>query len=329
MFFQPMFLIVLFGLTGMGLAIFQFWKVKNKRQRIHWTLRGVAALMILFAGLRPSVPSLAPAELYNNQYDVYFVVDLTSSMVAEDWDSQKDPRLDGVREDINDLLDDYAGAKFSLITFNSTASLRVPLTPDSTAIASAANTMLPEVTAYSQGSSISKPLDLMKSTLAADKETSDRAKIVLYFGDGEQTDSSEPASFAPIKPYVTQAKVYGYGTSEGGRMKQQTGYYISTKDDKYIKDGSGKDGISVIDESNLKTMATQMGGTYEHRTPNKRIAAATLNNDQKLNLQKQDGASVNNTSEFYWIFLIPASLLFLIEAGYLFRTARYLGVKFK
>jgi len=329
MFFQPILIVVLLAAASVVAAGIQAFRIKSKSGRIHWTLRGLAAVFILLAGLRPSVPSLASAELYNSRYDVYFVVDLTSSMVAEDWDADGSTRLDGVREDINDLLDDYAGAKFSLITFNSTANLRVPLTPDSTAIASAANTMQPEVTLYSKGSSISTPVDLLEETLAGEAESSDRAKIVLYFGDGEQTSQSSPVSFQPVSQYLQQSRVYGYGTEAGGRMKTQTGYYIASKETEYIKDSAGQDGLSKIDVTNLEAIATQMGGSYEQRDAGSRIEPVTLTNDQKLDLQKEEGASVNNTSEYYWIFLIPVALLVIIEAAFMFRTARLLGVKFK
>lgn len=329
MFFQPMPIVIILSALAVALAVYQFFKTKNKKQRIHWILRITAALLILFAGLRPSVPTISEAEVYNSRYDVYFVVDLTSSMVAEDWDTEGSTRLDGVRGDINNVLDDYLGAKFSLITFSSVANLRVPLTPDSTAIASAVNTMLPEVTAYSTGSSISTPLEVLQATLAADAETNDRAKIVLYFGDGEQTADAEPESFEPVQKLVEQARVYGYGTETGGKMQIQTGYYISSGTDEYIKDSAGVDGLSIIGTDNLETIASQLGGEYEHRTADERISTVSLTDDQKLDLQQEEGASINNTTEYYWIFLIPVALLLIIEAAFLFRAARLLGVKLK
>jgi Ca-activated chloride channel family protein len=330
MFLQPLIPVIIVSAITLVLLGYQFFKQKNRKQRIHIALRGLAVLLILVAGLRPSVPSISGSEVYNSKYDIYLVVDLTSSMVAEDWDGEESTRLDGVREDINDLLDDYVGAKFSLITFNSTANLRVPLTPDSTAIASAVNTMLPEVTIYSKGSSISTPVELLETTLTQkDEEDADRANIVLYFGDGEQTSSEDPESFESLKKNVEQSKVYGYGTEEGGRMKIQTGYYVSNGKQEYIQDNSGKDGLSIINEENLKAIANQLGGEYEHRTVDGRIQAIDLTDDQKLGLKQEEGSSVNNTQEFYWIFLIPVALIMIVEAAFMFRAAKLLGVKRK
>jgi Ca-activated chloride channel family protein len=331
MFFQPLIPVIFIGAVALIICAVMGFKAKNGNSRFHWGLRAFAALLILTAGFRPSTQTLSVSESYNNRYNVYFVVDLTSSMVAEDWDGQK-TRLEGVREDINDLLDDYVGAKFSLITFNSTATVRVPLTPDSTALASSINTMLPEVTKYSKGSSISEPKKILEDTLKGQNELDsegERSNIILYFGDGEQTSSSQPESFASVAKYTAAAKVYGYGTKQGGKMKTQTGYYISSEKDSYIKDTSGNDGLSIINEDNLKTIAKDLGGDYNHRDVGSRVDAAHLSNDQKVELEKKEGANINNTIEYYWILLIPFLLIMFVEAGSLGRRANRLGVKFK
>lgn len=331
MFFQPMIPVIVIGTLILGASIVFGVKSKDRKSRFHWGLRVFAALLLITAGFRPSEQVLSMSESYNNRYNVYFVVDLTSSVAAEDWNG-KSPRLDGVRDDINNLLDDYVGSKFSLITFNSKATVRVPLTPDSSALASSINTMLPEVTQYSNGSSISAPKQLLEQTLQSEAKLDpkgERANIVLYFGDGEQTSSTKPDSFSSIKSLTSAAKVYGYGTAEGGKMKTQNGFYISSDKDSYIKDGSGKDGLSVIDETNLKNIANDLGGTYEHRSADKRISKANLADSQKIELEKKVGANINNTVEYYWLALAPFILIMFLEAGYLGRKANKLGVRFK
>lgn len=331
MFFQPMIPVISLGLLILVASVVFAFKTKNRKSRFHWGLRAFAALLLITAGFRPSAQVLSMSESYNNRYNVYFVVDLTSSMVAEDWDGEA-TRLEGVREDINDLLDDYVGSKFSLITFNSKATMRVPLTPDSTALASSINTMLPEVTQYSNGSSISAPRQLLEDTIKAEAKLDPegkRANIVLYFGDGEQTSETKPESFSGMKDFVSAAKVYGYGTTEGGKMKTQNGFYISSDKDSYIKDGSGNDGLSVIDESNLKAIANDLGGTYEHRSSDQRISEAVLDDSEKIELEKKEGANINNTVEYYWLALVPFMLIMFLEAGYLGRKAKKLGVRFK
>lgn len=331
MFFQPMIPVIVIGTILLGASIVFTVKSKGTKSRFHWGLRTFAVLLLITAGFRPSEQVFSTSESYNNKYNIYFVVDLTSSVVAEDWNG-KSPRLEGIRDDINNLLDDYVGSKYSLITFNSKATVRVPLTPDSSALASSINTMLPEVTQYSNGSSISEPKQLLEQTLKSEAKldpNGERANIVLYFGDGEQTSSKKPDSFSSIKNLISASKVYGYGTAEGGKMKTQNGIYISSDKDSYIKDGSGKDGLSIIDENNLKSIANDLGGTYEHRSADTRISQAKLADSQKVELEKKSGANINNTVEYYWLALAPFILIMFIEAGYLGRKANKLGVRFK
>lgn len=332
MFFQPMLPVIIIAAIAYIAAVVFGFRSKTSASRYHWALRAFAAALILVAGFRPSTQSFSVSESYNNKYNVYFVVDLTSSIVAEDWDSEGTPRIDGIRDDINDLLDEYVGAKFSLITFNSSATVRVPLTPDSTALASSINTMMPEVTQYSKGSSISAAKSMLEDTLNKEAELDpdgERANIVLYFGDGEQTSEVEPESFEDIADNVAAAKVYGYGTEAGGKMKTQTGYYIANQEDTYIKDSSGQEGMSVIDEANLQEIAKELGGEYEHREAGKRVAAATLTDSEKIEIEKKEGANVNNTKEHYWMLLLPIPFIMFVEAGMLVRKAKKLGVKFK
>ena len=113
-------------------------------------------------------------------------------------------------------------------------------------------------------------------------------------------------------------------------MKVQNGYYISTDSNAYIQDPStGKDALSIINESNLQNIAKQMNGTYEHRDASKKITPASLNDSQKLQLEKNEGSNINNTVEYYWLLLIPVALIMFIEVGAFARKAKKLGVEFK
>ena len=111
-------------------------------------------------------------------------------------------------------------------------------------------------------------------------------------------------------------------------MKTQTGYYINTNTDEYIKDSTGADGLSVIDETNLETIASELNGTYEHRSWDETVTPAELTDQQKLELQSTDETATNAT-ELYWVFLIPLSLILFYEAAVLLRRTNQLGVKFR
>ena len=87
--------------------------------------------------------------------------------------------------------------------------------------------------------------------------------MVFYLGDGEQTVSSTPESFAASKKLVSGGAVLGYGTAEGGPMRETTGAFSGKGD--YIQ-YQGSDALSRIDEGNLKRIAAELGVGYAHRT---------------------------------------------------------------
>lgn len=230
-------------------------------QRVLWVVRLflVAACAVLLLG--PAVPGQY-ARVAASSVDVLLVVDTTSSIVAEDYPGYE-TRLDGVRADAEKLIDAYPGARFALITFDGEAILRMPFTNDTSALDSALQVLRPEFTMYSSGSSISIANKLVMNTLRAAAEVDgDRARMVFYFGDGEQTSNTKPATFSESQPYVDGGAVLGYGTASGGPMKERMSYTTGT--DRYIQ-YQGSNALSVIDEANLQKIASELGVTYIHR----------------------------------------------------------------
>lgn len=79
--------------------------VRGAGPRWKWFARmGVVAVLAL-ALARPGIPIKSSTEEYEAQADVYFVVDTTTSMAAEDFDGD-DTRLSGVKDDMLALAED-------------------------------------------------------------------------------------------------------------------------------------------------------------------------------------------------------------------------------
>lgn len=260
-------LAILLVLPVLGAAV---WMLVRRRPaaapaigpRWVWALRVMLVLACGVLVLRPGIPGGEVRTLATST-DVVIAVDTTASMVAEDWNGTA-PRMDGVRADVKALLAAYPGARFALITFDAAAELRLPLTTDASALMSAVDVLRPEVTRQSRGSSIGIANALLAETLRkAAASSPDRARLVFYLGDGEQTTSSAPESFQDARAYASGGAVFGYGTAEGGRMRENTGTLGG--DGGYIR-YQGQDALSTIDEDNLKTIAEQLGVPYAHRT---------------------------------------------------------------
>lgn len=317
--FNPIMLSVIFAafvVLGVILA------VKRPVNRWSWVRRLFGIILVFIMCLRPGIGETVNATVYTNQYDVYFVVDTTASMVAEDWDNGA-TRLSGVKEDISHLVDDYTGAKFSLITYDSEAVIRTPLTKDATALMTSVHVMSPEITRNSHGSSpweanepqTNAKSGLLTSVLSADyKSQPDRTRLVFVFTDGEKTSSKpDTATFKTVAPYINGGAVYGYGTSAGGKMKVQNGYFITSSKNEYIMDKTQnppQPALSKIDEKNLKLIADQLGVPYEHRESSKvvtppKIKAETTNDKSHSQLKV--------FSDYTWVVGLALFMLLLFE----------------
>lgn len=300
------------------LAAFSVWRliVSRGRTRLAWVGRIAMIVLLLGVALRPTIPATESGPTASGGLEVYFVVDTTSSSSAEDWGDGQ-PRLEGMREDIAAIADDLSGAQFSLVTFDAATVQRVPLTTDSSAIASAASVLQPEVSYYSRGSGIDQAVDFMTDLLAAaDKESPDQQRVLYYLGDGEQTLPTPPGTFAPIAPYLDGGAVLGYGTDQGARMLVFDGYTDDDLDPLYIQDyttSPASDAISRIDEAALGTVASELGVNYIHRSASDSVARASAGLDVG-DLTVSEGEPGSPT-ELYWILAIPLALLALAEAA--------------
>ncbi|MEY2849911.1 MAG: hypothetical protein RI885_2578 [Actinomycetota bacterium] len=323
------------------------------RLRLRWALRIGMIVLVSVLALRPVIPPADAGPVASGGLEVYIVVDTTSSMAAEDYprpgsagaealapdadapdvtapDVSAAPgaRLDGVRDDIGAITSALVGAQFSLTTFDSATVQRVPLTSDATALVSAASALSPEVTFFSQGSSIDEPLTFMSELLAeAQEEHPERSRVLFYLGDGEQTRDTAPSPFTPLAPYLGGGGVLGYGTAEGGVMRVFDGY--GADDDEaapsYIVDPvTGQDAVSSADEASLRAIAGQLGVGFVQREPGDavdEIVAGIEVGDVSISQEPERGPV-----EFAWLAAIPLGLLALVEiirlAGTLAATRR-------
>lgn len=315
----PLPLLIAVAVVFTAFVVWQFVLPENRTRRLSWALRGAMVVLVLLIALRPGIPGHGGVEA-TTDVDVFFVVDTTTSIVAEDY-AGSHPRLDGVKADISELIEAYPGAKFALLSFDSSAVLRVPLTSDATAIANAAQVLAPEITIYSSGSSVTQAKDLLASTLErAQTAEPDRSRVVYYFGDGEQTSPAPVETFDDSAPFVDGGFVFGYGTEAGGEMRVQTGYYDDDKtDDGYVTDDTGAAARSVIDEKNLRSIADQLGVDYEHRTtPGDAPTAAA----GSAPTRSSSDESARGTTELYWIPAAALVLLLAVEAITVLRRLR-------
>ncbi|MDO5661681.1 MAG: VWA domain-containing protein, partial [Brachybacterium sp.] len=228
--------------------------VRRRRQRLAWFRRLLMVLLLLVVALRPAT-AIEGEQTERLNAEVLFVVDRTGSMNAEDYDGEQ-PRLDGVRADMREVMSLTEGARYGIIAFDSSAAQQLPLTTDAGAVEAWIDTLTTEPTVHSQGSNVDRPLHLLTSTLERTREENPDSYLLVYvLSDGENTDDRESESFSPAAGYVDGGAVLGYGTEEGGQMRAEGG----PGDGEYITGPDGAPGLSRIDEEQLGAMADQLG----------------------------------------------------------------------
>ncbi len=315
--FSPVIPIVLLIVVASALLVFAvvaLARAGTRTLRSSWALRILMVLLFVIVASRPAIPGSAQGPSASGGLEVYFAVDTTSSVVAEDYDGDE-PRLDGVKADVAAIAATLIGAQYSLVTFDSSAVQRVPLTTDVTALESAASVLTQEVTTYSKGSSVDEAVPLLTSILkAAKKQNPGDRRVLFYLGDGEQTAATPPGSFAALAPYLNGGGVLGYGTSAGGRMMTFDGFNDQFSQKGYIQDDTQDpptDALSKIDEAELQNIAHQLGVTYTHRTAPGGVEQ--LVSGIKVGTLSVSPGRPGGPFELYWIFAIPLVLLVLVE----------------
>ena len=152
------------------------------------------------------------------------------------------------------------------MTFDIDTTVRLPLTSDGAAVSAAADTLRPETSVWSRGSSVTIARDQLRTALERGRDTHpERARLVFYFGDGEQTAAQDPRPFDIASQLINGGAVLGYGTAAaGGRMAITAAF--ETGD--IVDPSTGQPAISVIDEEQLAAISNQLGVPYLHRTDN-------------------------------------------------------------
>ncbi|WP_413320807.1 VWA domain-containing protein [Agrococcus sp. 1P02AA] len=308
-------LVIVVGALALALCAWQLATVRGRR--LAWSRRTLLVLLAVAMAFRPALPG-GEVPTASVQARVFVMVDTSQSVAAEDWGGE--PRLSGMQEDVVEIARSFAGADISVISFDSQASLRVPLTDDGSAVIEMVRALKPEIAQQSRGTSVAVAHELLRTELErSEAEDAASPAIVFYLGDGEHTAEEAPASFADAGALIDRGLVLGYGTEQGGRMRVSS--FDPAQQEQYVQDPAGGDAVSRIDEDRLRGIADELGITYLQRAPGLPIADALgpmAALDSAADLDRTEEARL----EVAWILGIPVALLIAWEAFSLARSLR-------
>ena len=188
--------------------------------------------------------------------DVLFVLDTTMSMWADD--GPHSTRMKAAQDDITAIMEGLPGANFALITFQNDATVAAPYTQDVETLRRYIKNIRTPSRSYVTGSRMDVPYYDIENMLISSDRKENRQIIVFFLSDGEDTSLDEtPYSYEALGDFVDGGAVLGYGTKEGGTMRDNYGLTIYST--------SWEEGVSVIDEDNLEKIADELGVEYLHR----------------------------------------------------------------
>ena len=319
MIFRPVFHVVVLGIIAVLGALFVFLSAKRATRRhvMDVLRRFLIVVAVIIMGAGPSIHG--EAQEVTSTLEVYFVIDRTGSMAAEDWDGNK-PRIDGVRNDVAIMMNILTGSRFSIMSWDSKVHTDLPLTSDASAVISYMDSFDRELSSSSQGSSLNRPAQDLAKLLKKNKERHPQnVRALFVFSDGETSNqnhwtsapSGEASDWDAVKEYIDGGLVLGYGTEKGGPMKvlrlgdsgSQSG-----GEPEYIHASSQPGNpiaISKIDEAALADVASRVGVDYVH-SPDK----SAIESHARSVLDKASTlAESRNLKDTYRYIIWPFALL--------------------
>ena len=259
-------------------------------------LRGLATIALIVALARPQL-TLKEEEIKAEGIDITLVIDLSSSMLAQDF---KPDRLNVSKRVASEFVDKRQYDRLSLAVFAGEAFTQCPLTTDRRVIkeflAGLQCGVLEDGTAIGMG--LATAVNRLKDSKA-------KSKVVILLTDGDNNAGYiKPITAAEIAREF-EVKVYTIGVGSRGKAltpvsRRSNGDYVFRFAD------------VQIDEELLRKIAGMTGGKYFRATSEEALEAIYQEIDQ-LEKTEMEVTVIRRYSEEYHRFALLAILFLVFE----------------
>ena len=265
--------------------------------------RSMICALVAIMALTPSIVSSTNSRAINTT-DVVVAVDVTGSMAVADAQYGSDEqlsRLDVAKQAVKDIAAMYPNSSFAALRFGASGTLDVPLTPDSKAIDNWADTLAPESTSISAGSTLDVPIDQLLLTCKSIHDQHPDDAIVLYLiSDGEQTSSKTRRTFSSLRRYLSDAFTVAVGSEQGGNIPVT---------------GDGEPGVSRMNADEMNAIADELSGTAIQLNATTTMSGGDSKETSSKWRVTQTSKQRTRTVAMVWPFAIAVALLLTFEAG--------------
>ena len=246
---------------------------KARAEAKFWLMTAAVALLAVMLA-RPQMGTKISQE-QRQGIEVILALDISNSMKAED---VAPSRLDKSKMLIENLVDNFTNDKVGLVVFAGDAFVQLPITSDYVSAKMFLQNIGPSLIA-SQGTNIGEAIELSSRSFTKQDRV---GRAIIVITDGEDHEGEAVAAAKKARKEGMRVFVLGVGSPKGSPVPADGGGYM--------KDRSGQEVMSALNEDMCKEVAKDGGGAYIH-VDNTNIAQKQLDGEI-AKLQKGDIMSV-------------------------------------
>ncbi len=270
--------------------------LREKLAHLPAVLRILALAFLMVAFARPQTFS-SGENIYTEGIDIAMVLDISGSMLAEDF---KPNRLDAAKKVIDDFIKGRTTDKIGLVIFSGESFTQCPLTIDYSVLRNLLKDihsgMIQDGTAI--GNAIANGVNRLKDSKA-------KSKVMILLTDGvNNAGEIDPITSAQIaQQFGIRIYTVGVGTMGEAPYPFQTPF------------GKRYQMVPVeIDEALLKQISNITGGKYFRATNNRKLVEIYEEID-RLEKTRVEVTSYRHAKELYFNWAFAGFLLLLFEFG--------------
>lgn len=245
----------------------------SRRSLKFWLMIAALALLIVMLA-RPQMGTKISQEKRKG-IEVIISLDISNSMRAED---VVPSRLDKSKMLVENMVDNFTNDKVGLVVFAGDAFIQLPITSDYVSAKMFLQNTDPSLIA-TQGTDLAGAIELSSKSFTQQDKV---GRAILIITDGEDHEGGAIEAAEKARKNGIRVFVLGVGSTKGSPVPDGNGGYM--------KDNSGQEVISALNEEMCKQVAQAGGGAYIH-VDNTSLAQRQLN-DELTKLQKGDISSV-------------------------------------
>ncbi len=279
---------------------------------------GILIFALLLLGIGWANPQMGTKtrKVNRKSVDVFIALDISQSMMAQDYVPNRLERAKRFARDLNEKL---VGERLGLILFAGNAYLQVPLTTDYAAMDLMLRSANPNLAA-TQGTAIADAVDLAERSYP-EENTSHKVLIVISDGENHEPEAIQRVQTANANGLIVFT--IGVGTEEGSFIPIS----VNGRAD-YKRDETGNPVRSQLNEQMLRDVAKEGEGTYFNlANESDEVIAALRQRVDQLEKRELEQRIFDEYNSYFQFFLFPAVLLILIEFLLHYRKNKYFAGK--